>query len=166
MQWISKYNKGIRFLLWLIDIYSKYAWVAPSNDKKDMTITNAFQTIFDKSRRKRNKIWVDKGSEIYDRPMKSWFQDSNTELYSTHKERKSVVAERSIRALKNKIYKYMTSISKTVYIDKLNNIINKYNNIYHRTIKMKPVDVKSGICILSTVWSIMTKILNLNLAIM
>ena len=59
---------------------------------------------------------------------------------------KSVVAERFIRTLKNKIYKYMISISKDVYVDKLFDIVNKYNNIFHRTIKMKPVDVKPGTC--------------------
>ena len=65
-------------------------------------------------------------------------------MYSTHSEGKSVVAERFIRTLKSKMYKYMTSISKNVYIDKLDDIVNEYNNKYHRTIKMKPVDVKSG----------------------
>ena len=64
-------------------------------------------------------------------------------MYSTHNEGKFVVAERSIRTLKNKIYKYMTSISKNVYIDKLDDIVNKYNDTYHITIKMKPVDVKA-----------------------
>ena len=63
-------------------------------------------------------------------------------MYSIHNEGKSVVPERFIRTLKNKIYKYIISISKNVYIDKLDNIVNKYNNTYHRTIKMKPVDVK------------------------
>ena len=61
-------------------------------------------------------------------------------MYSTHNEGKSVVAERFIRILKNKIYKYMTSISKHVYIDKLDGIVNKYNNTYHNTFKMKPVE--------------------------
>ena len=65
-------------------------------------------------------------------------------MYSAHNEGKSVAAERFIRTLKNKIYKYMTSISKNVYIDKLDDIINKYNNKYHRTIKMKPIDLKSN----------------------
>ena len=65
-------------------------------------------------------------------------------MYSIHNEGKSVVAERFIKTLKNKIYKYMTSISKSVYIDKLDNIINEYNNIYHRTIKRKPVDVENN----------------------
>ena len=65
-------------------------------------------------------------------------------MYSIHNEGESVVAERFIRTLKIKIYKYMTSISKNVYIDKLNDIVNEYNNTYHRTIKMKPVDVKDN----------------------
>ena len=68
-------------------------------------------------------------------------------MYSTHNEGKSVVAERFIRTLKNKIYKYMTSISKNVYIDKLDDIVNEYKNTYHRTITMKPVDVKDNIYI-------------------
>ena len=66
-------------------------------------------------------------------------------MYSTHNEGKSVVAERFIRTLKNKIYKYMTSISKNVYIDKLDDIVNEYNNTYNSTIKMKPIDVKYNI---------------------
>ena len=65
-------------------------------------------------------------------------------MYSTKNEGKSIVAERFIRPLKNEIYKYMTSISKNVYIDRLNDIVNKYNNTYHITIKLKPVDVKSS----------------------
>ena len=65
-------------------------------------------------------------------------------MYSIHNEEKSVVAERFIRTLKTKIYKYMMTISKNVYIDKLDDIVNEYNNTYHRTIKMKPVDVKDN----------------------
>ena len=67
-------------------------------------------------------------------------------MYSIHNEGKSVVAERSIRTLKNKIYKYRTSVSKNVYIDKLDDIVNEYNNTYHRTIKINPIDVKDNIC--------------------
>ena len=65
-------------------------------------------------------------------------------MYSTHNEGKSVVAERFIRALKSNIYKYMTSRSKNVYIDKLDDIVVKYNNTYHTTIKMKPIDFKDN----------------------
>ena len=143
-QLISKFNKGFRFLLCVIDIYSKYAWVIPLKDKKRITITSAFQKILDQLNHKPNKIWVDKDSEFYNRSMKSWLEKSDIEVYSTHNERKSVVAEKFIRTLKNEIYKYMTSISKNVYIDKLDNIVNKYNNTYHSTIKMKFIDVKSN----------------------
>ena len=74
-------------------------------------------------------------------------KDNDIEMYSIHSEGKSVVAERFIRTLKTKIYKYMTSVSKNMYIDKLDDIVGEYNNIYHRTIKTKPVDVKDNTCI-------------------
>ena len=74
--------------------------------------------------------------------MKLWLQKNDIEMYSKHNEGKSVVTERFISTLKNKIYEYMTSISKNVYINKLDEIVNKYKNIYHNTIKMKPVNVK------------------------
>ena len=144
MQLISKFHKGIRFLLYVIDIYSKYAWVIPLKDKKGITITSAFQKILKESNRKSNKIWVDEDSEFYIRSMKSWLEENDIEMCSTPNEGKSVVAKRFIRTLNNKVYKYMTSISKNVYIDKLNDIVNKYDNTYHSTIKMKSVDVKSS----------------------
>ena len=74
--------------------------------------------------------------------MKSFLQNNDTEMYSAHNERKSVVTERFIETLRNKIYKYVTSISKNVYIDKLDYIVNKYNNTFYRTTKIKPADVK------------------------
>ena len=80
----------------------------------------------DESNRKPNKVWVDKGSEFYNRSMKSWLVKIDIEMYSTHNEGKSVVAERLIRTLKNKIFKYMTSISQNVYIDKLDDIVERY----------------------------------------
>ena len=75
-----------------------------------------------------NNIWVDKGSEVYIRPRKSWFKDNDIKMYSTHDEGMSVVTERFIRTLKNKSFKYITSISKKVYIDILDDIIDVYNN--------------------------------------
>ena len=142
MQLISKFNKGFRFLLCVIDIVSKYAWVFPLKDKKGITITNAFQKILEESNRKPNKMWVDKESEFYNSSFKEWLKDNDIEMYSIHNEGKSVIAERFIRTLKTKIYKCMNSVSKNVYVDKLDDIVNKFNNTYRRTIKMKPVDVK------------------------
>ena len=145
MQLLSRYNKGIRFLLCVIDIFSKYDWVVPLKDKKGISIVKVFQIILKQSNsRKPNKIWVDKGSEFYNASFKKWFQDNDIVMYSTHNEGKTVIAERFIRTLKSKIYKYMTSVSKNVYIDKLDDIVNEYNNTYHTTIKMKPIDVKDN----------------------
>ena len=87
------------------------------------------------SDRRPNKIWVDKVSEFYNNSFKEWLGDDGIEMYSTNNEGKSVVAERFMRTLKNKIHKYMTSISKNVYIDKLYDIIDEYNNTHHRSIE-------------------------------
>ena len=144
MQLFSKFNKGFRFLLCVIDIFSKYAWVVPLKDKKGISIVNAFQIILKESKRKPNKIWVDKESEFYCNSFKKRLKDNDIEMYSTNNEEKSVIAERFIRTLKNKIDKYMTSMSKNVNINKLDDIVKQYNNTYHKSIKMKPVDVKDN----------------------
>ena len=143
MQLISKYNKGIKYILYAIDFFNKYAWVVPLKEKEGTTIVNTFQSILSNSKRKPNKIWVDQGSECYNSTFKKWLKDNNIEMYLTHNEGKSVVAERFIRTLKNKIYKHMTAISKNIYFDVLNDILDELNNTTHRTIKMKPIDVKS-----------------------
>ena len=144
MQLLSKLNKGFRFLLYVIDIFSKYAWVVPLKEKEVVSIFNAFQKILYNLARKPNNVWVDKRSGFYNNFFKKWLKDNDIEMYLIQTERKSAVAEKFIRTLKTKIYKYMTSISKNVYIDKLDDIVNEYNNAYHRTIKMKVVDVKNN----------------------
>ena len=144
IQLINKFNKGFRSLLCVIDIFSKYAWVVPLKDKNGISIVNAFQKILKESIERPNKIWVDKGSEFYNNSFKKWLGDNDIEMYSTNNEGKSVIAERFIKTLKNKIYRYITSISKNVYIDKLDDIVKEYNNAYHRAIKMKPVDIKDN----------------------
>ena len=141
MQSLSRKNKGIKYLLCTIDLYSKYAFVVPLKDKKGISIVNAFDKIIKQSNsRKPNKIWVDQGSEFYN-VFKKWLSDNDIILYSMYNEGKSVVAERFIRTLKNKLYKHMTAIGKNVYYDVLDNVVNEYNNTKHSTIKMKPIDV-------------------------
>ena len=100
MQSLSKYNKGIKYLLCAIDLFSKYAWVFPLKDKKGITIVNAFQKIISK-RRKPNKISVDQGSEFYNKLFKRFLKINNIAMYSTYTEEKSIVAERFIRTLEN-----------------------------------------------------------------
>ena len=144
MQSLSKKNKDIKYLLCAIDLYSKYAFVVPLKDKKGISIVNAFDKIIKQSKRKPNKIWVDQGSEFYNRVFKKWLSDNDIIMYSTFNEGKSVIAERFIRTLKNKLYKHMTARGKNVYYDVLDDIVNKYNNTKHSTIKMKPIDVRDN----------------------
>ena len=129
MQLLSKFNKGIKYLLCVIDLFSKYAFVVPSKGKKGINIVNAFQSILNKSKRKPNKIWVDKGSEFYNASFKKWLQDNDTVMYSTNNEGKSVVAERFIRTLKSKIYKYMTSTSNQRILILIRKLIIKILNL-------------------------------------
>ena len=136
MQSLSRKNKGIKYLLCVIDLFSKYAFFVPLKHKKGISITNAFKKITKQSNRKPNKIWVDQGSEFYNRVFKKWLSDNDIE--------KSVVAERFIRALKNKLYKNMTASSKNVYYNVLDDVVSEYNNTKHSTIKMKPPDVKDN----------------------
>ena len=113
-------------------MFSKYARVFPLKDKKGVSIVNAFQKILDSLKRKPNKIWVYPGSEFYNNVFKKWLKNNDISMYSTYNEGKSVVSERFIRTLKNKIYNHMKTISKNVYYDVLDDIVDKYNN---KTIK-------------------------------
>ena len=103
MQSLSRKNKGIKYLLCVIDLYSKYAFVIPLKDKKEISIVNAFNKIIKQSNRKPNKIWVDQGGEFYNNVFEKWLSDNDINMYSTYNEGKSVVAERFIRTLKNKL---------------------------------------------------------------
>ena len=96
--------------------------VAPLKDKKGIRFTNAFKKFLNESSLKPNKVYLDKGSEFYNRSIKSFLQNNDIEMYWALDEGKSVTAERFIRTLNNKIYKYMASVSKNVYIDKLDDI--------------------------------------------
>ena len=125
IQLISTFNKGFRYLLRVIVIYSKYAWIIPLKDKKGITIIKTFSKILDESNGKLSKILVDKGSGLYNRSMKSLLQNNDVKMYSLNNEGKSIVAGGFIRASKNKFYKYGMSISKNVYIDILGDIVNK-----------------------------------------
>ena len=140
MQSLNKYNIGNKYLLCAIDLLSKYARVVPLKDKKGVSIANTFQKIISEGR-KPNKIWVGQDRAFYNNSFKEFLKRNNIEIYSTYNERKSVVAERFIRTLKNKIFKHMIAIQQNIYFDVLDDIVNKSNNTVHRTIKMKPIDV-------------------------
>ena len=142
MQSLSKKNKGIKYLLCAIDLYSKYAFVVPLKDKKGISVVNRFNKIIKRSNRKPNKIWVDQGGEFYNNVFKKWLSDNDIIMYLTYNEGTSVVAEGFIRTLKNKLYKNMAGTCKNVYYNILDDAVNEYNNTKHSTIKIKPKDVK------------------------
>ena len=144
MQSLSRKNKGIKYLLCAIDLYSKYAFVIPLKDKKGISIVNAFNKIIKQSGRKPNKIWVGQGGEFYNNVFKKWLSDNDIIMYSTYNEGKSVVAEIFIGTLKKKLYKHMTATGKNVYYDVLDDEVSEYNNTKHNTIKMKPKDVRDN----------------------
>ena len=144
MQSLSKKNKGVKYLLCAIDLYSKYVFAIPLKDKKGISIVNAFNKIIKQSNRKPNKIWVDQGGEFYNNVFEKWLSDNDINMYSTYNEGESVVAETFIRTLKNKLYKHVTATGKNVYYDVLDDVVNKYNNTKHSTIEMKPIDVKNN----------------------
>ena len=116
--------------------------VVPLKDKRGISIVNAFQKIISK-KRKPNKICFDQGGEFYNKIFKRFLKINNIEMYSTYNEGKSIVDERFIRTLKNKIFKHMTTVSKNVYFDVLDDNVNKYNNTVHRTMNTKQIDVTS-----------------------
>ena len=163
MKSLSKFNKGNNYLLCAIDLFSRYVWVVLLKGKEGTSIINAFHKIISE-RRKPNKIWVDQGSEFYNNSFKDFLKINNIEMYSTYNEGKSVVAERFIRTLKNKIFKHMTAIPKNVYFDVLDGIVNKYNNTVNRTIKINLLMLKI-IHMSIQKRKLMIRILNLKLVI-
>ena len=127
----SKFNQGFRYLLLVIDIFSKYGWIIPLKNKEGKTVALALKTIF--KERKPEKMWVDKGKEFYNKDVKSLI-----ELYSTENKEKSNVVERWIRMMKEKMWKYFTDNNTNVYIDILPDLVKDYNNTKHSSIKMTP----------------------------
>ena len=131
MQAFTKFNRGFKYLLAVIDVFSKYGWLIPLKDKTGKSVASELKTIFEE--RKPGKMWVDKGKKFYNKDVKDLI-----ELYSTENEEKSIVVERWIRTMKEKMWKYFTAKSTNVYIDVLPDLVKQYNNTRHSSIKMTP----------------------------
>lgn len=136
MSAFSRDNKGHKFILSIIDVFSKYGWLVPLRDKKGTTVRDAFQAVF-KSRIPK-KLWTDKGTEFYNKEVKELLQKHDVELYSTENEEKSSVVERWNRTMKEKMFKYFSANSTRTYIDVLSDLVHQYNTTKHRSIKMTP----------------------------
>ena len=137
MQPFSRTNKGYKYILMIIDVFSKFGWAVLLKTKTGLEVTKAFQHIW-KTQSPPQKLWTDKGKEFYNRSMKELLKKNNVELYSTENEEKSSVVERWNRTIKRIMWKYFTANSTQKYIDVLPKIIEKYNSTYHRSIKCTP----------------------------
>jgi len=136
MQAFSESNRGVRYLLTVIDVFSKYGWMLPLKGKTGKSVADTFKEIFRKSKRKPEKLWTDKGREFYNKIVK----ELGVELYPTENEEKFSVVERWNRTMKEKMFKYFTANNTKKYIDVLDDFVEKYNNTRHSSIKMTPVE--------------------------
>ena len=139
MQKFSKWNRGYKYLMMVIDVFSKYGWIVPLKDKKAESVTNAFKTIFNKGR-KPQYLWVDKGKEFYNKHLKDLLDKYNIKIYSTENEEKSSVVEIWNRTIKSKMWKQFTIEGNTQYLDMLPKILKQYNNTKHSSIRMTPTE--------------------------
>lgn len=135
----EKQNKGYKYMLNVIDVFSKYAWSIPMKNKTAETTLNAFKKIVKDSGRIPKHLWVDKGLDFYNKYMTEWLNENNIIRYSTYSEHKSVVVERFNRTLKEMMWKRFTAENTRNWIDILDGLIFKYNNKLHSTIGMSPV---------------------------
>ena len=138
MQKFSKWNKGIKYFLMVIDVFSKYGWIKPLKDKRTESLSKAFNEIFEKSKRKPQMLWTDKGSEFVCKHFKEFLNKAVIKLYHTENEEKSSVVERWNRTMKNRMWKMFTMNNNTVYWDKLDKLVDDYNNTKHSSVKMTP----------------------------
>jgi len=135
----TKQNNGYKYMLNVIDIFSKYAWSIPMKNKTGITTLGAFRKIAKESGRIPKHIWVDKGLEFYNKDVNSWLKENNIVMYSTYGEHKSAVVERFNRTLKGMMWKRFTAENIRNWIDMLDKLMKTYNNKVHSTIGMSPV---------------------------
>ena len=144
MQKFSKWNKGIKYLLMVIDVFSKYGWIKPLKDKKTESVSKAFNEIFEKSKRKQQMLWIDKGSEFVSKHFKEFLKKVRIKMYHTENKEKSIVVERWNRTMKNRMWKMFTASNNTVYWDKTDKLVNDYNNTKHSSVKMTPNEARNS----------------------
>ena len=147
---LSKYNNNYKFILTVIDIFTKYAWAIPLKNKSGLSITNGFKLVSGENPqggsqpRKPEKLWVDRGSEFYNKTFKSLLKEYGTKIYSTYSDLKAVFIERFNRTLLHIINKPMFIKGDGNWVNILNDAVLTYNNNIHSTINMTPVDASKN----------------------
>ena len=137
----SRSNKGYKYLLTVIDVYSKYGWIVQLKTKTCKEVAQAFRKVFHNIHPSR--LWRDKGTEFYNRQLKGVLEANDVMLYCTENEEKSSVVERWNRTMKNIMWKYITANGTQKYIDILPSMVDKYNSTYYRSIKLTPSDARN-----------------------
>ena len=151
----SDWNKGIKYLLMVIDVFSKFGWIEPLKDKKGETVAAAFEKLFKLARQPR-LLWTDKGKEFYNKNVNQLLSKKNIKLYSTENEEKSSVAERFNRTIKQMMWKMFSANNNTIYIDKIDELLKTYNNSWHRSVKISPLtasDIKNSNQVFANLYS-------------
>ena len=143
MQVFSFFNKGFKYILTVIDVFSKYAWAVPIKDKSAASVTKAFEKII--SDRIPKKLWVDEGKEFYNATFKKLLDKHKIDMYSTFNEEKAVVIERFNRTLKYIMWNYFTAKNTRFYLDALDQMVKNYNDKVHSTIKMTQKEASKDI---------------------
>ena len=140
MESVSSKDKNVKYLLPVIDVFTKYTWVKLFKDTKVTRLLNAFIKIVNESNRKQNKLGVDQGREFYNKLMLEWLNNNDILMYYTYNEGKSVISESFIKTLKAKIYKKMTANDRKSSLPYLNKLVDQYNNTYYHSINKKPIN--------------------------
>lgn len=146
MQKFKKWNNNVRYLLMVLDIFSKHGWIQPLENKNGLTVAHAFNRILRTSGRRPKYLWVDKGKEFYNTHFKEALRgrigENHIKMYSVESEMKSSVCERWNRTVKDKLWRHFTAQNFTVYIPNglLKKVLNEYNNSFHRSIGMTPIE--------------------------
>ena len=138
---IAKFNNSMNYLLCIIDVFSKFAWVVPLPSKTNNHIIKAFKDVFRSSKRKPKRIHSDQGLEFVGGPTQRFLKEEGVHFYYLSSEMKAAIVERFNRTLKEKMWRYFTHKNSKRYIDVLPQIVDSYNNTYHRSIKLKPISV-------------------------
>ena len=137
----AKQNNNYKYILTVIDFFSKHSYCYPLKSKTPNEIINSFKDIFKKSKRKSNFIQSDEGNEFTNKLVQNFFNDNNIKWYHTYnRDVKCSICERFNRTILNKIYKNFTLNNNTIWIKNLDELVKEYNNSYHGTIRMKPID--------------------------
>ncbi|WP_375669948.1 DDE-type integrase/transposase/recombinase, partial [Bartonella sp. CL29QHWL] len=140
MQKFESKNKGFRFILTVIDLFSRFSWALAVKSKRGEEIRDAFKLIFREA--KPEKIQFDDGTEFYNKHFKELLTENDIEWFSSKSDKKAAVVERFNRTLKEKMWRYFTAKETDEWIDILDDLVNGYNNTFHSSIGMKPVDAR------------------------